>query len=42
MDEYQNPIPEDIMVFQIGLAAREAGDLDFVAKMFRKYAVKKN
>ncbi|MDF1812697.1 MAG: AAA family ATPase [Verrucomicrobiales bacterium] len=38
LDEYQNPIPSDIMEFQIGLAAREASDLDFVPEMFRKYA----
>ena len=38
LDEYQNPIPSDIMEFQIGLAAREASDLDFVPAMFRKYA----
>lgn len=37
LDEYQNPIPADIMEFQIGLAAREASDLDFVPTMFRKY-----
>ena len=36
LDEYQNPIPEDIMEFQIGLAVREASDLDFVPKVFRE------
>ncbi len=38
LDEYQNPIPKDVMEFQITLAAREASDLDFIPKVFRKYA----
>jgi len=38
LDEYQNPVPEDVMRFQIGLAVREASDLDFVPKIFRDYA----
>lgn len=35
LDEYQNPIPADVMEFQIGLAVREASDLDFVPENFR-------
>ncbi len=38
LDQYQNPIPADIMKFQIGLAVREASDLDFVPKVFREMA----
>lgn len=37
LDEYQNPIPGDVMDFQIGLAVREASDLDFVPQEFRVY-----
>ncbi|MEM6280328.1 MAG: ATP-binding protein, partial [Verrucomicrobiota bacterium] len=37
LDEYQNPIPQEIMDFQIGLAVREASDLDFVPEAFRDY-----
>jgi len=33
--EYQNPIPEDVMAFQIRIAASEASDLDFVPALFR-------
>jgi hypothetical protein len=33
--EYQNPIPADIMQFQINLAVAEASDLDFVPALFR-------
>lgn len=36
LDEYQNPVPEDIMDFQISIAVREASDLDFVPDVFRK------
>ena len=36
LDEYQNPIPSDVMEFQIGLAVREASDLDFVPEIYRK------
>ena len=36
LDEYQNPIPTDVMEFQIDLAVREASDLDFVPEAFRK------
>ncbi|MCP5540752.1 MAG: ATP-binding protein [Akkermansiaceae bacterium] len=35
LEDYQNPIPRDIMDFQIGLAVREASDLDFVPERFR-------
>ncbi len=35
MADYQNPIPPDVMRFQIDIAAREASDLDFVPKQFR-------
>jgi hypothetical protein len=33
--EYQNPVPADIMRFQIDLAVAEASDLDFVPTLFR-------
>jgi len=33
--EYQNPVPPDIMRFQINLAVAEASDLDFVPSLFR-------
>jgi ATPase family associated with various cellular activities (AAA) len=32
--EYQNPVPPDIMRFQINLAVAEASDLDFVPSLF--------
>ncbi len=32
---YQNPVPLDVMQFQIGIAAREASDGEFVPEMFR-------
>lgn len=35
LDGYQNPVPADVMEFQIALAAREASDGDFVPEMFR-------
>ncbi len=35
LDEYQNPVPEETMRFQIGLAVREASDLAFVPEAFR-------
>jgi len=35
LDEYQNPIPAEVMDFQIGLAAREASDLSFVPEPYR-------
>jgi hypothetical protein len=34
---YANPVPVDVLEMQIGLAAREASDVDFVPEMFRKY-----
>jgi ATPase family associated with various cellular activities (AAA) len=36
--QYQNPIPPDIMRFQINLAVAEASDLDFVPALFRPAA----
>jgi AAA+ superfamily predicted ATPase len=35
LDQYQPPVPPDVMDFQISLAAREASDGDFVPEMFR-------
>ena len=35
--DYQNPVPADVLRFQIELAVREASDLDFVAPIFREY-----
>lgn len=35
LDGYQNPVPTDVMQFQIALAAREASDGDFVPEAFR-------
>jgi SpoVK/Ycf46/Vps4 family AAA+-type ATPase len=34
--DYQNPVPADVMSYQIGLAVSEASDLDFVPQLFRK------
>lgn len=34
---YQNPVPAEIMDFQIGLAVREASDLEFVPEEFRAF-----
>ena len=36
--DYQNPVPREVMDFQIGLAVREASDLDFVPPSFRPSA----
>ena len=36
LDDYQNPVPKDVMDFQIGIAVREASDLDFVPATFRE------
>ncbi len=36
LDGYQAPVPADVMNFQIGLAAREASDGDFVPEAFRQ------
>jgi hypothetical protein len=38
LDEYQNPIPEKTMLFQIGLAVKEASDLAFVPPAYRHLA----
>lgn len=38
LSDYQNPVPPEVMKFQIGLAAREASDLDFVPTEFRPKA----
>jgi hypothetical protein len=35
---YQNPVSREVMDFQIGLAVREATDLDFVPSVFRSQA----
>jgi hypothetical protein len=35
LEGYQNPVPLDVMNFQIALAAREASDGDFVPEPFR-------
>ena len=37
LDEYQNPVPEEVMNFQIGLAVHEASDLGFVPETFRSF-----
>ena len=36
LDEYQNPVPAEIIDFQIGLAVAEASDLSFVPERFRR------
>jgi hypothetical protein len=35
--EYQNPVPPDVMQFQINLAVTEASDLEFVPALFRPH-----
>ena len=35
LDGYQNPVAAEVMEFQIGLAVKEASDLEFVPEMFR-------
>ncbi len=35
---YQNPVPADVLEFQMRIAAREATDLAFLAEPFRKFA----
>lgn len=35
LSDYQNPVPLDVMQFQIEIAAREASDLEFVPHQFR-------
>jgi hypothetical protein len=37
LDSYQNPVPKDVLDFQIALAAREASDVDFVPEVFRAF-----
>lgn len=36
LDGYQNPVAAEVMDFQIGLAVKEASDLEFVPEIFRK------
>lgn len=38
LNEYQNPVPPEVMKFQIELAVREASDLDFVPERLRPAA----
>jgi hypothetical protein len=35
LEGYQNPVAAEVMDFQIGLAAKEASDLEFVPEVFR-------
>jgi hypothetical protein len=37
LDSYQNPVPADVLDFQITLAAREASDVDFIPEVFRAH-----
>jgi hypothetical protein len=37
--DYQNPVPADVLEFQMRIAVREATDLAFVPAAFRKFAV---
>lgn len=37
LDSYQSPVPQDVLDFQIALAAREASDVDFVPEVFRHH-----
>ena len=37
LDSYQSPVPQDVLDFQIALAAREASDVDFVPEIFRHH-----
>lgn len=37
LDEYQNPVPQNVMEHQIGLAVDEASDLAFVPEVFRQF-----
>ena len=37
LDGYQQPVPQDVMEFQIALAAREASDGEFVPEEFRRF-----
>jgi len=38
LNGYQNPVPADVLEFQMRIAIREATDLAFVPPAFRKYA----
>lgn len=38
LDDYQNPVPADVLEFQMRIAIREATDLAFVPPPFRKFA----
>ena len=38
LDGYQNPVPADVLEFQMRIAVREATDLAFVPAVFQKYA----
>ena len=35
---YQNPVPQDVLDFQMRLAVREATDLSFVPEALRHFA----
>ncbi len=35
LDGYQNPVAAEVMDFQVGLAVKEASDLEFVPELFR-------
>jgi len=37
LEDFQNPVPPEVMDFQIRIAVREASDLDFVPQAFRSY-----
>ena len=39
LEGYQNPVPEDVLEFQMRLAVREATDLSFVPEALRHFAV---
>jgi SpoVK/Ycf46/Vps4 family AAA+-type ATPase len=39
LEDYQAPVPREVMEFQIGLAAQEASDLSFVPDEFRMGAI---
>jgi len=40
LSDYQNPVPLEALKFQIGLAVKEASDLDFVPPVFRDVTTK--
>lgn len=41
LDSYQNPVPTDILNFQIEIAIKEASDIEFIPKYFRDKFLKK-